>query len=527
MSKASVPVTRIGAAIGLAFAMAGSVGMAHAAASSADTTRVVIEFKPGSAAVASARAAIANAGGQVKREILRGGAVAVVLPTRVVEALKRNPNILSVEEDAVRYPLALTTPSAKPYKLGQLVPYGIDMVQADQLPRGDLKTGNRKICIIDSGYDRTHEDLAANNVTGEFDTSTGWWYDDEAHHGTHVAGTIAAINNKGVGVVGVNPSKKLGLHIVKVFGAAGTWAYSSDLVAATEKCEAAGANIISMSLGGPLPSGAERTKFAQLEADGILSIAAAGNGGNKLTSYPAGYAGVMSVAAIDSTMALASFSQRNADVEIAGPGVMVLSTVPMGTGIDPDLKVGTTTYDPGSMDGSPLATVTAPLADFGLGDAVKPGFTGKVCLISRGNIDFSAKVLNCQNSGGVGAVIFNNVAGAFAGTLNGVATTIPSVSATDTDGAAMLGQLGQSATVAVSASNYAYFDGTSMATPHVSAVAAQVWSYFPTCTAAQIRSTLNKSALDLGAAGRDTSFGYGLVQARAAYDRLASLGCAN
>ena len=88
-------------------------------------------------------------------------------------------------------------------------------------------------------------------------------------------------------------------------------------------------------------------------------------------------------------------------------------------------------------------------------------------------------------------------------------------------------QLGQSATVAVTATNYAFFDGTSMATPHVSAVAALVWSYFPACTAAQIRSTLGKSAQDLGAAGRDTKFGYGLVQARAAYDRISSLGCNN
>jgi subtilisin family serine protease len=125
----------------------------------------------------------------------------------------------------------------------------------------------------------------------------------------------------------------------------------------------------------------------------------------------------------------------------------------------------------------------------------------------------------------VGAIIYNNAAGAFSGTLNGATTTIPSVSASDTDGAAMKAQLGQSATVAVKASNYAYFDGTSMATPHVSAVAALVWSYFPTCTGSQIRTSLNNSALDLGAAGRDTHYGYGLVQAKAAYDRIKSLGC--
>ena len=101
------------------------------------------------------------------------------------------------------------------------------------------------------------------------------------------------------------------------------------------------------------------------------------------------------------------------------------------------------------------------------------------------------------------------------------------MTASDTDWAAMKGQLGQNANLAVSASNYAYFDGTSMATPHVTGVAALVWSYYPSCTRAQSRASLNKSALDLGAAGRDNKFGNGLVQAKAAHARIGSLGCGN
>jgi len=79
----------------------------------------------------------------------------------------------------------------------------------------------------------------------------------------------------------------------------------------------------------------------------------------------------------------------------------------------------------------------------------------------------------------------------------------------------------------VKPSNYAYFDGTSMATPHVSGVAALVWSYFPQCTNAQIRSSLEKSALDIGDAGFDNKTGYGLVQAKAAYTRINKKGCGN
>lgn len=64
-----------------------------------------------------------------------------------------------------------------------------------------------------------------------------------------------------------------------------------------------------------------------------------------------------------------------------------------------------------------------------------------------------------------------------------------------------------------------------MATPHVSGVAALVWSCFPTLTNKNIRDTLNATAKDLGAAGRDNAYGYGSVQAKAAVDGLGSSPC--
>jgi subtilisin family serine protease len=309
-----------------------------------------------------------------------------------------------------------------------------------------------------------------------------------------------------------------------VFGADG-WAYSSSLAAAANKCAAAGANVISMSLGGPTANATERRAFDSLAAKGILSIAASGNDGNTTVSYPAGYASVMSVGAVDENKAWASFSQYNSAVEIAAPGVAVLSTAPMNTGKQSALTVGTQTYAPGAMDGSPVRTATGALADFGIGDKTTTTVAGKVCLIARGTVDFATKVMNCQNSGGVGAVVYNNAAGGFGGTMGTTVASIPSVTASDTEGTAMKAQLGQSATVAVTPTSYVYMDGTSMATPHVSAVAALVWSYFPTCTGNQIRTSLTKSAQDLGPVGRDVKFGFGLVQAKAAKDRIAALGC--
>jgi len=120
------------------------------------------------------------------------------------------------------------------------------------------------------------------------------------------------------------------------------------------------------------------------------------------------------------------------------------------------------------------------------------------------------------------------VPGELFGTLGETATSIPSVGATQADGEIMKVQLGQTAYVAVTATNYDYYNGTSMATPHVAGVAALVWSKYPnTCSGAQLRASLTKSAQDLGPVGRDDEFGYGLVQAKAAFDRIGSLGCGN
>ena len=520
-SLSHLPVTR---RLALAIAAVAALSpLAAQAQNSAETTRVIVAFKPGAAG--AARAAVAAARGSIKQQIHGLDAIAIEVPRQALAGLARNPNVEYIEEDEKRYLLGGATPTTgTPYATGQLMPYGIQMVQADQL--ASTNASSRTVCIIDSGYDDAHEDLPHGvNITGTDDTGTGHWYTDENHHGTHVAGTIAALNNAGKGVVGVSANGTLNLHIIKVFDAEG-WAYSSSLTSAANKCRDAGANIISMSLGGPRSSRTEQRAFDTLAANDILSIAAAGNDGNNRVSYPAGYGSVVSVAAIDEQKQWATFSQFNKDVETAAPGVNVLSTVPMGAGSVSALSVGGTTYAPGGMEGSPKASANGPLADFGLGGTATPGsMTGKVCLIQRGTYEFAVKVKNCQDSGGVGAVVYNNAAGSFGGTLGTTVTAIPSVTASDAEGAAMKEQLGQTATLNVTASNYAYFDGTSMATPHVSAVAALVWALKPGCTAAQLRTSLNLSAEDLGAPGRDAKFGYGLVRAKATVDRITSAGC--
>ncbi len=119
-------------------------------------------------------------------------------------------------------------------------------------------------------------------------------------------------------------------------------------------------------------------------------------------------------------------------------------------------------------------------------------------------------------------MIYNNESGNFSGTLgDGNASTIPAISLSQEDGQFLVTtKLGATGTVVSTAekpaSGYERWSGTSMATPHVAGVAALVWSYNTGWTNAQIRTALQKTAQDLGAAGRDTAYGYGLVQAKAA-----------
>lgn len=471
---------------------------------------------------------VRSAGGQVVRELPEYSAVAARLPEAALQALRKNPNVEYVEVDARRYPMQTNPPWSNITSGGETKPYGVQMTQADQL--SDANAGNRKICIIDSGYSLGHEDLPSGvNVTGDNDPGTGNWYEDGDGHGTHVAGTIAAIGGNSKGVVGVLPGNSIKLHIIRVFGNDGSWAYSSDLAGAVTKCRNAGANVISMSLGGSFPNNTEQTAFNNANSAGVLSIAAAGNGGNTATSYPAGYSSVVSVAAVDNNEALASFSQRNSDVEIAAPGVSVLSTVPYKE--TNTLALGATVYSGNYIENAARSAtgVTGPKVDGGLCDATNPAWSGAVVLCQRGTVSFLDKVLNVQNSGGAACVIYNNAPGGFFGTLGDTGSSvIPAISISQEDGQAALANV-ETVGVVVSkreqpASGYDYFDGTSMATPHVSALAALVWSHNTAWTNQQVRDALNATAKDKGTAGRDSSYGYGIAQAAAALSYLQSQG---
>ncbi len=475
-----------------------------------EKSRVMIEFVPGQKSAVSQ--SVNRAGGVVHYEFDNLNTLAISLPTAALEGISRNPNVVFVEEDVLRYPASQTTP------------YGINSVQAPQVWAGD-GSGNGPtgagvtVCVIDSGLMTDHEDFAGINVIGGFPAG---WNNDSCGHGTHVAGTIAAANNN-LGVVGVAPD--VSLYIVKVFdGDSCGWSYSSSLIDAANRCASAGAQVINMSLGGGRSSRTELNGFNNLYNQGILSIAAAGNDGSTSKSYPASYDSVVSVAALDSNNLVADFSQKNNAVELAAPGVAVLSSVPWDA--RNELTVAGVTYSGSQIEFAALGTADGALANGGRCTATNAAWSGKVVLCERGDISFYDKVVNVQNSGGTTAVLYNNEPGPFSGTLGaGNSSTIPAISLSQEDGQYLVAnQIGQAGTVvsisAKPASGYEAWNGTSMATPHVAGVAALIWSSDASLSNVDIRNALTSTALDLGAAGRDNSYGFGLVQSYAAWQAI-------
>jgi len=452
-----------------------------------------------------------------------------------VKGLLNNPHIKVIEVDGKRRLMSEFKDDAGDPMTQQLTPYAVYQSQAEQLTF--QKNAGMKVCIIDSGLDNSNQDFNWGNITGDNDSGTGNWFENGGPHGTHVAGTIAAENNS-VGVVGMAPG--VGLHIVKVFNSDG-WGYSSDLAFAAQKCTDAGANIISMSLGGGGANNTEENAFKAFTNAGGLVVAAAGNDGNTVRSYPAGYASVMMVGANDADNNIAAFSQHpscsvtyvgrgrprtisdeNICVEVTAGGVNTLSTYPAGMATTANLAVDGHSFASAAMENS--GSATGNVFYMGTAEVTNSGANGNICVIDRGVISFHDKVQNCENSGGIGAIIINNEAGMLYGTLGDTnVTSIPAVGAAFEDRDAILAA--STASLSIGVSDYGFMSGTSMATPAVSGVAALIWSNHNGCTGTEIRDALKATAQDSGASGKDVYFGYGIVQAAAADTYLTANGC--
>jgi serine protease len=127
-----------------------------------------------------------------------------------------------------------------------------------------------------------------------------------------------------------------------------------------------------------------------------------------------------------------------------------------------------------------------------------------------------------MTAGAAGAIIYNNAPGNFNGTLgtttNNGTPWITAISVSQVDGLTLLNQVGSRATLVNAPFAWDFLSGTSMAAPHVSGVAALVFGKNPNLTPLQVESILENTAADLGPAGYDPTFGWGLVNAKAALD---------
>ena len=297
-----------------------------ATAPSADaraTGSYIVVFKDGTGPARALAQRLAQGQGvtptHVYENTIRG--FAAQLSPQAAEALARNPNVAYVEADQT---LTLAKPGAGGGGGGaQTTPPGIVRVN------GGVSGVGLRACVIDSGVDLDHPDLRVNTGLSRTFVSSGrdaQSADDGNGHGTHVAGTIAAVSN-GIGVVGVAAGAEI--VAVKVLNTQGSGAYS-DVIAGVDYVGsgAAGCSVANMSLGGPVSDALDAAVVAA--SQNVRFALAAGNESDNAANHsPARANGpnIYTVSAVDSGDRFASFSNfGNPPVEVAAPGVSILST---------------------------------------------------------------------------------------------------------------------------------------------------------------------------------------------------------
>ncbi|MEG9329158.1 S8 family peptidase [Salinimicrobium catena] len=240
-------------------------------------------------------------------------------------ALKRNNDIAYVEQDRV---ITLAPPGGDgevSASAAQETPYGITRVNGVT-----GYTGSGVAWVIDTGIDLDHEDLNVDASRG-FNAFTrgrdGKSLDDGNGHGSHVAGTIAALNNS-VGVIGVAPGATV--IPVKVLDSRGSGSYSG-VIAGVDHVAANGSNgdVANMSLGGPVSQALDDAVLAASQ-NGIIFSLAAGNDSDDANNHsPARVNGanIYTISAMDSSDVFAYFSNyANPPVDYCAPGVDIKST---------------------------------------------------------------------------------------------------------------------------------------------------------------------------------------------------------
>lgn len=243
---------------------------------------------------------------------------AVLLPPQAEAALGKLAGVVRIDPDVVVEAYRKPTPPPPP---AETLPWGVNQIDAE-LAWGTSTGSGVKVAIIDTGIDLDHPDLAV-NIAGNINiinpAKTG---DDDNGHGTHVAGTVAAVGND-IGVIGVAFTARL--YAVKVLDRRGS-GFLSDVIAGLQWCVTNRMQVVNMSLGTSSDIQSFHDAVIAVNNVGIIQVAAAGNASGGPVGYPAAYDEVIAVSATDSTNTIAAFSSVGPKVELAAPGVSIPST---------------------------------------------------------------------------------------------------------------------------------------------------------------------------------------------------------
>ncbi len=274
----------------------------------------------------------------------------VVLPPIIgdllVDQLAADSDVDYLEPNRIRQ-LAVAAPNDSKYStqwaLTNIHAYDAWRVIPNQYPTGGDGSGRLKVAVLDTGADCTHPDFRNAGALSVYSPGGGQfsllsdalvpttvnspactWQDDHGH-GTHTAGTIAAATGNGQGVSSLGYGVQL--LVYKVTDVAGN-ATDSTLAAAIMEAADAGARVISMSLGGAGYSQTMQDAINYAWSKDTVVVAAAGNNNSNTLFFPAGAAHAVGVAATDTANNRALFSNYGSGVDIAAPGVGILSTLP-------------------------------------------------------------------------------------------------------------------------------------------------------------------------------------------------------